>query len=135
MTKEIDHTFITLIPKAAQPQLTSHFRPISLCSTIYKTIAKILVNRLRPLLEKTISLFQSAFIPGRFIHDNILITHEIMHKFKMTKGKTAWAAIKLDMKNAYDKLERDFVLACLTQMGFHQQWIEWNKEYVTIVLY
>jgi len=46
LLKEINHTFITLIPKNAQLQLTSHFRPISLCSTIYKTIAEILVNRL-----------------------------------------------------------------------------------------
>jgi len=48
---------------------------------------------------------QSAFIPGRAIHDNILITHEIMHKFNRIKGKTAWVALKLDMEKAYDLLE------------------------------
>ena len=104
-----------------QPSSTFHFRPISLCYTIYKIIAKILVSRLRPLLAETISPFQGAFILGRSIHD--LITHEIMHKFKMTKGKSAWAAIMLDMEKAYDKLEWYFIFACLTQMGFHQQWI------------
>jgi len=64
MLKEINHTFITLIPKVPNRSKTNHYRPISLCSTIYKTISKILVNRLRPLLEKLISPFQNAFIPG-----------------------------------------------------------------------
>ena len=83
---------------------TQHFWPISLCSTIYKTISKIIVNRIRPLLNTIVSAAQSAFVPGRSIHDNILITHEIMHKFKNSKGK-AWVALKLNMKKAYDMLE------------------------------
>jgi len=28
-----------------------------------------------------------------------------MHKFKLLKGKAAWVALKLDIKNTYDKLE------------------------------
>ena len=117
LLKELNHTFITLIPKIAHPQTTSHFRPISFCSTVYKIISKIMVVRLRPLLDKLVSPFQSALILGRSIHDNILITHEIMHKFKLAKGKTAWVAIKLNMEKVYDKLEWDFLFACLTQMG------------------
>jgi len=135
LLKEINHTFITLIPKSSQSYSTSHFRQISLRSTICKIIAKILVNHLQPLLAETISPFQSAFIPGRSIHDNILITHEIMHKFKITKGKLAWAAVKLDMEKAYNKLKWDFLFTCLTQVGFHHQWIRWIKECATIVLY
>jgi len=103
--KEINHTFITLIPKTDRPSQTNHFRLVSLCTTIYKIIAKILVNRMRPLLDKLISPVQSAFVPGRSIHDNILLTHEIMHKFKTLKNKTSWVAMKLDMKKAYDRLE------------------------------
>ena len=31
--KQINHTFITLIPKRSNPSETSHYRPISLCNT------------------------------------------------------------------------------------------------------
>jgi len=71
LLKQINHTFIALIPKVENPLQTQQFRPISLCNTVYKTISKILVNRIRPLLHKIISLTQSAFVPGCAIHDNI----------------------------------------------------------------
>ena len=63
-----------------------------------------MVNWWRPLLDKIIALFQSAFTLGTSIHDNILLTHKIMHKFRNLKTKTTWVAIKLDMKKTYDRI-------------------------------
>jgi len=74
LLKQINHTFIALISKIENPSQTHHFRPISLCSTVYKMIFKILVNRIRSLLNKIVSPVQSAFVPSRSIHDNILVT-------------------------------------------------------------
>ena len=45
--KEVNHTFIDLIPKNENPIAANHFRPISLCSTMYKIISKILVHKLK----------------------------------------------------------------------------------------
>jgi len=64
LLRQINHTFLALIPKRDNPSETQHFRPISLCNTIYKTISKILVSRLRPLLDRLVSPCQSAFIPA-----------------------------------------------------------------------
>jgi len=89
LLKEVNHTLITLIPKVDNPKTTAQFRPISLCNTIYKILAKILVNRMRPILTRIVHPTQSAFIPNRAIHDNILIAHEIINKFKHFKGKRA----------------------------------------------
>jgi len=106
-----------------------------MCSTVHKTISKILVNRLQPLLTKIVSPTQSAFVEGRAIHDNILITHEIMHKFKQAKGKTAWVALKIDMEKAYDRLEWDFIEQCLKKFGFHSIWIKWIMECIDTISY
>jgi len=81
MLKQINHTFIALIPKVENPSSTAQFRPIRLCNNFYKIIAKILVNRMQPFLDKIINPVQSAFVPKRSIHDNILLSHEIMNKF------------------------------------------------------
>ena len=76
---------------------------------------------MRPILEKIIDPVQSAFVPKRSIHDNILLTHEIMNKFKNMKGKKAWVALKLDMEKAYDRVEWAFLFEALKQLGFHQK--------------
>ena len=47
------------------------------------------------------------------MHNNILLTPETMNEFKNLKTKSAWVAIKLDMKKAYDRIEWDFILKCL----------------------
>jgi len=102
---EINHTFLALIPKVDNPETTAQFRPISLCNTLYKIIAKILVNRMRPILQRLIHPCQSAFVPKRVIHDNILVAHEIMNKFRHYKGKKGFVALKIDMEKAYDRIE------------------------------
>ena len=90
---------------------------------------------MRSLLDKLISPVQNAFIPGRSSHDNILLTHEIMHKFKNLKSRTSWVAIKLDMEKACDRLEWDFILKFLPELGFHPLWNKWIMEIISSVSY
>ncbi|XP_074301569.1 uncharacterized protein LOC141632969 [Silene latifolia] len=135
LLKEMNHTFIALIPKIENPQTANHFRPISLCSTIYKIIAKILANRLRSVLHKIIHPFQGAFTPNRFIQDNILLAHDIFNSFKRKKGNGGWIAIKLDMEKAYDRLEWNFIEETFKQMGFNAKWISWIMACINTVSY
>ena len=65
-------TFLALIRKEVKPSTFDRFRPISLCNASYKILAKILVNRLRPLLEKLISPLQGGFVKGHHILDNVI---------------------------------------------------------------
>jgi hypothetical protein len=87
MLREVNHTFITLIPKSGKAASINKFRPISLCNVIYNTISKILANRLKLLLHKLVSPWQEAFIPGRMIHDNSIIAQEIIHSMDRKQGK------------------------------------------------
>jgi len=87
------------------PSTTAYFRPISICNSPYDIIAKILVCRMRPLLAKIIDAVQSAFVQKHFIHDNILLTHEVMNKFNTMKGEKSWVPLKLDVEKAYDRVE------------------------------
>ena len=105
LLKSLNHTYITLIPKMNNHDEVTHFRPISLCNVTYKIISKILVNRLKPLMDKLISPFQNAFIQGRSITDNILLAHEIFDTLKKKKGrKKGFGVWKIDMNKAYDRV-------------------------------
>jgi hypothetical protein len=36
-------------------------------------------------------------------------------------------AVNIDMEKAFDKMEWSFLLAILTELGFHPKWINWIK--------
>ncbi|KAK9287687.1 hypothetical protein L1049_016125 [Liquidambar formosana] len=131
MLKQINHTHVVLIPKSASASTVKNFRPISLCNVLYKIIAKILANRLQPLLHKLISPMQAAFVPGRLIADNSVIMHEIFHSMKKKMGKGGLMAIKIDMEQAYDKIEWPFLLEVLRCYGFDATWINWIHQCVS----
>ena len=68
-------------------------------------ISKIIVNRLRPLLDKMVDSAQVAFVPNKWINENIVLAHEIVHSFKHTRKKKGFLGIKLDFQKAYDRME------------------------------
>jgi hypothetical protein len=87
LLRNLNHTFLALIPKSSGSHAANQFRPISLCNIVYKIISKILANRLKPLLTKFISPLQLAFVPNRIIQDNTILAQELLHTFKLKRGK------------------------------------------------
>ena len=84
----LNQTLIALIPKQSDPEIVSHYRPISLCNTVNKVISKIIVLRIRPLLPSLISPMQTAFIQGRRGIDNVIIAQELIYSLRRRKGRT-----------------------------------------------
>lgn len=107
--ESLNHTFIALIPKVLKPRKVSEFRPISSCNVVYRIITKVISNRLKPILAYIISPTHSVFILNRLITDNIIISYECLQKIRYCKRKNGQVALKLDINNAYDKIEWAFL--------------------------
>ena len=123
LLKQINHTFIALIPKVEGAASVNQFKPISHCNVIYKLISKILASRLKVMLPKFISPWQGAFVPGRLIQDNSIIAYEVINAMKNSKGKQGYMALKMDMEKAYDRLEWSILLKIMEKLGCNGKWV------------
>ncbi|GAA0163406.1 hypothetical protein LIER_39590 [Lithospermum erythrorhizon] len=114
----------------------TNFRPIALCNTVAKVIAKYLATRRKNVLPTIILESQSAFVANRLITDNVLLSYEIHHLIKYKKvGREGYMSIKLGMMKAYDRIEWTFLKAMLLQLNFSHKWINLIMDYVTSVSY
>lgn len=96
----------------------------------------ILSLRLKPVLQSLIGETQSAFIKGRAISDNVLITHELLHYLKTSEAKVNCSmAVKTDMSKAYDRLEWKFIRMVFEQLGFNETWVDWIMSCISTVSY
>lgn len=134
--QEWNETTIVLIPKVKTFELIKDLRPISVCNVLYKIVSKVLANRLKKILPEVISQSQSAFFPGRLISDNILVAYELTHYMRQKRnGETGYAALKLDMSKAYDRVEWGFLKDMMLKLGFNQEWTQLIMKCITFVTY
>lgn len=110
-SKQWSKTILVMLHKVDSPTEASYFRPISLRNTLYKCITKCLVLRMKKVLPDIITPYQHAFIQGRSMLDNTMLSHELLHVInsKMS-GPTTLAVTKKDMSKAYDRVHWNFII-------------------------
>ena len=119
----MNQTFIALIPKSDNPSSFNDFRPISLCNCLYKIIAKIIANRIKPVLSTHISAEKFAFLQNRHIQEAIGTAQEALHSIKLKNLKGI--SLKIDLAKAFDKVNWLYLKMILTHLGFPHTLINW----------
>jgi mannosylglycoprotein endo-beta-mannosidase len=112
----VNSTLITLLPKKPGAEEVRDFRPISLIHGIAKWVAKVISNRLAPLLPQMVGAHQSAFVRGRCLHDNFMMVQGTARKVHSLKQPAI--LLKLDISKAFDMVDWSFLLEVLKKMGF-----------------
>ncbi|KAL0453206.1 UNVERIFIED_CONTAM: hypothetical protein Slati_1298700 [Sesamum latifolium] len=131
LLKQVNATLITLIPKVQLPTKVGDFRLISHCNVIYKVITKIMVKRMRLVLDKLIDNSQNAFVPDRSISDNVLLAQELLSGYNQ-KRLPLRCTIKVDLQKAYpDMVDWDYLLIVLRLFQFPNMFVLWVEQCIS----
>lgn len=74
----LNRALIILLPKHSDARSPADFRPISLQNCPIKGVAKLLTNRLKPLIPLLVHADQTGFLSGRNISENFLYAADIL---------------------------------------------------------
>ena len=72
---------ISFLPKKDKDSCNS-WRPLTLLNTDYKIVTKAIANRIKKYLPNIINCFQTGFIKGRYICENIRLVQETIEKLE-----------------------------------------------------
>ena len=91
------------------------YRPITLLNCDVKLVAKVMVLRMGNALDTVIDGTQTAFVPGRWIGDNVLFHLEELEYVQATQA--AACIVGLDYNKAYDRVHRGWLDRCMEALG------------------
>ncbi|CAI5963063.1 unnamed protein product [Closterium sp. NIES-65] len=100
LPKSLTTALTKLLHKKGEKDLLTNYRPITLLTTVYKVLAKVLVNRLKKELHQVISKEQHGFIPGRSLADAVVVVADVI-KAAYNDGED-WYLLLVDFQKAYD---------------------------------
>ena len=121
LADELNISKIALLPKSEDRIRIQNYRPISLLNTLYKIVAKVYANRMKPLLHNWILPSQTGFVPNRCILDNVFLAFEAIAWTK--ESQQDLTMLLLDFEKAYDRVSWTFLREVMARMGFHNTWI------------
>jgi exonuclease III len=114
---------VLLYKGAGSREEVGNYRPITLLNSDYKLMAKILVNRIAVPLDSVLDVTQSAFVPGRWIGDNVMYHMEEIAYVEAVQ-ETGCIAF-LDFQKAYDRVDREWLMRCAKTLGFLDGTLRW----------
>ena len=102
----------------------TNYRPISLINLDLKILAKILTNRLKPVLPSIIHESQTA-VYGRRIDHTVHMLRDLIALIE--KEDLDGALIFLDQEKAFDRVDHELLFKTMESFGIGHEFIKWVK--------
>ena len=107
---------IVFLYKKGEPREVRNYRPITLLNTDYKILAKILVARLKPVMDDIVSKPQLGFVPNRVITEATHLLKLVQAFLDETDGEGIIVAA--DWEKAFDRVSWTFLHDAAEALGF-----------------
>lgn len=117
MVREVNHTFITLVPKLQGTERIEDFCPISCINSLYKIHAKLIVDILGEVVPSLTYGNQATFTSSRFIGEQIKLAREMTNGFNC-KSTPCRFCMTIDLCKAFDTISWSVIDNTLIGMGF-----------------
>lgn len=106
-------------------------RPIAMTNTDNRLLAKAVASYILPFLAETLSISQSAIIPGRDITDNIQAVTSAF--YASLSRKSQMAVLLTDFTKAFDSLHHSYLFKVLKKLEFPHFFVNLVKGLLTEV--
>jgi hypothetical protein len=117
---------LTLIPKKDKDRLLlKNWRPLTLLTTDYKILTKLLALHMTKVIPSIINHDQTAYIKGRYIGENIRTITDIIEYCKQ-KNMSA-ILLLIDFEKAFDTVRWNFLGEILQKFYFGKIFQKWVK--------
>ena len=114
---------IRLLHKQGDRTNLRNWKPITLLSTDYKILAKVLARRLSVVVDTVVGSDQTCSIPGRCISDNIALARDIIDYCERTQRPGA--ILNFDQEKGFDRVNWDYLHSVLRSFGFGEKFRRW----------
>lgn len=104
------------------------YRPITLLNTDNKLAQRLISDRLQQPLSQLVSPEQTAFLSGRDIANNVLATQSLADYLE--EVQQPGVMIVLDIKQAYDRVDRGWVHQVAAAMGLPPGMRTWFQRFM-----
>ena len=115
-------SLIIPVPKKGDLTKTDSYRGIALTSIVSKTMHRMILNRMKPSLERVLRRHQNGFRPGRSTASHILSLRRIL------EGATAknFPAVMtfIDFRKAFDSVHRGILMKILRAYGIPDKLVD-----------
>ena len=103
------------LPKSGDLSSTENYRGISLSATSAEIVNKLILNRIRPVLDQHLRNNQNGFRPGRCTTTHILALRRLIEEVRSKNLKAV--IVFIDFKKAFDNVHRVKMFKILNAYG------------------
>ncbi|CAI5969000.1 unnamed protein product [Closterium sp. NIES-65] len=121
---EVANEAVTIVLyKKGEETDVRNYRPITLLTSVYKILAKVVATRMKAVLDQVISKEQFGFLPGRRLTDVVSLVADLIETAK--NEDSDWYLLLIDFEKAYDSVQRGFMLETIAKLGFPPRFVGW----------
>ncbi|CAI5956753.1 unnamed protein product [Closterium sp. NIES-65] len=125
LPEEVQEAVTILLHKKGPKELVQNYRPITLLTSSYKVVAKLLANRMKKVQGTVISEEQHGFLPGRRLSDAVSMVADVTEA--ANNDNEDWYLMIVDFQKAFDLVSRSFLFDTMVLMGFPEKFIRWFR--------